>query len=473
MTARLDKVMRVGFISTLVFTCLSHGAVESWSLTIFKLMIVALILIWAIKIILDQQLAIRIHAAAMPLMLFLGIALVQCLAFTDSAGRRRGLSMDIEATRAATQALFFLLTSSVIAGNFFAGRRQLRALVNFLIYFGLALALFALVQHFTWNGSFYWLRPASTQVTSPFGPFANRNHFAGYMEMLIPMPLALVITRGGNKDLRLLHLFAAAMMAIAVVASLSRGGTISLIAELIFLTLMGLRRSEGRETINDTRRHKKISFVIHRLAFVLLVVAAVMAGIYWTGPERVIDRVVRTNVVSQDLQTETFFTSRGWIWQDTLEMFRANAVAGVGLGAYETAYPIYSRDNGDATLGTSYVVDRAHNDYLQIIADTGVVGGALALWFVILLFRAINRGLKSHDPLHQALALGGGAGIFGLLVHSLFDFNLQLPSNAMLFLLLVAVVSHTAAVARAREGNAPALLAETESEFAFVTGASL
>jgi hypothetical protein len=109
------------------------------------------------------------------------------------------------------------------------------ALAHFLIYFGLALAMFALVQHFTWNGSFYWLRQASTHVTSPFGPFVNRNHFAGYMEMLIPLPLAIVITRAGSKDLRIFHLFAAAMMAIAAVASLSRGGMISLVAELIFL----------------------------------------------------------------------------------------------------------------------------------------------------------------------------------------------------------------------------------------------
>jgi O-antigen ligase len=172
------------------------------------------------------------------------------------------------------------------------------------------------------------------------------------------------------------------------------------------------------------------------------------------------------------LQSETFFASRGWIWQSTLEMFRANPVLGVGLGAYETAYPVYSRDDGAAALGTSYVVDRAHNDYLQILADTGVVGGALALWFIILIFRAISRGLKSHDPLLQALALGGGSGTFGLLTHSLFDFNLQLPSNALLFLLLVALVSHAAAVASAREGEHHVLLAEPESEFAFVTGVS-
>ena len=152
-------------------------------------------------------------------------------------------------------------------------------------------------------------------------------------------------------------------------------------------------------------------------------------------------------------------------------MFRANPILGVGLGAYETAYPIYSRDDGAATLGTSYAVDKAHNDYFQVLADTGVIGGALTLWFIISLFQAIFRASKSSDPLFQAIALGCGAGIFGLLTHSLFDFNLQLPSNALLFLLLAAVVSHTGAVAKASDAKGAALLAEPESEFAFVTGA--
>jgi O-antigen ligase len=233
---------------------------------------------------------------------------------------------------------------------------------------------------------------------------------------------------------------------------------------------MSIRRSHYAEMINGARPYRKLAFVIHRSAFVLLVLFAALAGVYWTGPERVIDRVARTNVISEDPQSATFFTSRGWIWQETLEMFRANPILGVGLGAYETAYPIYSRDNGAATLGTSYAVDRAHNDYLQVLADIGVMGGALALWFIISLFQAMFHASKSSDPLLQALALGCGAGIFRLLTHGLFDFNLQLPSNVLLFLLLAAVVSHTGAVATVPEAKGPVLLAEPESEFAFVIG---
>jgi O-antigen ligase len=106
------------------------------------------------------------------------------------------------------------------------------------------------------------------------------------------------------------------------------------------------------------------------------------------------------------------------------------------LGAYETAYPIYSRENG-----TRGVTAEAHNDYLQILADAGVIGAMFALWFIWTLFRAIARGVRSPNPLTAAVAIGCGAGLFGLLVHSVFDFNLHLPSHAMTFLLLSMMIS--------------------------------
>src|SRR5438477_648049 len=108
------------------------------------------------------------------------------------------------------------------------------------------IAIFALVQHFTWDGRFYWLRP--TLATSPFGPFANHNHFAGYMELLIPLPVALVVAREGRGEIRLLYLFAAAMMGVAAVASLSRGGMISIAAGMMFIALLGVRLRREKQS---------------------------------------------------------------------------------------------------------------------------------------------------------------------------------------------------------------------------------
>src|SRR5205823_13762285 len=88
-------------------------------------------------------------------------------------------------------------------------------------------------------------------------------------------------------------------------------------------------------------------------------------------------------------------------------------------------------------------LDYSHNDYLQILADGGVVGGVIAVWFIVVILFAIYRGIRSRDPLRSGLSLAAGAGIVAVLVQSLSDTDLQIPSNALLFLVLAAVVSRT------------------------------
>jgi len=149
-------------------------------------------------------------------------------------------------------------------------------------------------------------------------------------------------------------------------------------------------------------------------------------GVIWIGAEPVINRIATGDQNNSGLsKPQPYYGGRGEIWENTWTMIRHNPLMGVGLGAYQTAYPIYARDNG-----VQGVTAAAHNDYLQVLADAGVIGAAIALWFIIVIFRGIARGVRSPDPMVAAIALGGGAGLFGLLVHSLFDFNLHLPSHA-------------------------------------------
>ncbi len=116
-------------------------------------------------------------------------------------------------------------------------------------------------------------------------------------------------------------------------------------------------------------------------------------------------------------------------------------VNGRGAGAYPTAYPIYS------TREKMAPVNQAHNDYLQLLADGGLLGAIIALWFIFLVARDTLRASRHRNPLMAATALGSAGGLFALMVHSLFDFNLQIPSNALLFLVLTSVVSRIAAAA--------------------------
>jgi len=421
-----------------VFTAMAHGAVEPWALAVFELLIVGLMALWCVKMIALKRVSLCIPSTSLPLGALVLFGIIQSVGFTDGTGQRTGLSVDIEATRATVFAVFFLFAWFLIAVDVLDNKKRRHTIVGFIIVYGVVMALFALVQHFTWNGRLYWLRPLTSQDSSPFGPFVNRNHFAGYMEMLSPLPIAMIITRAGRRDSQLMYVFATTMMSLAAVVSLSRGGMISLVAEMIFIVIIGAGRTNQRTS-------SSASTVLRPAALILLLIGSISAGIFWAGPERIINRITGQSTTGETQRSETFFSSRGWIWRETVSMIAANPILGVGLGAYETAYPIYSSDDGSSILGKSVSVDRAHNDYLQIFSDCGVVGAALAVWFIVLIFRAVARGKRSRDPLRRALAIGGGTGIFGLLVHSLVDFNLQLPANAVLFLLLLAAVTQAGA----------------------------
>ncbi len=443
--ATLDWVISIGLLAAIVFTALAYGTVEPWSLAVFGLVMVALLILWAIKGAADRRLTINVPSTALPLAALLLLGGLQSISVADETGKRFSISLDVEATRLALEVLLVLFIALLMAANFLTGSRRLAWLRNFLVFFGLALAVFGLVQHFAWNGKYYWVFEPSIPPPSPFGPFVNHNHFAGYMELLAPIPVALILTRAVRGELSILYGFAAAIMGVATVVSLSRGGSVSLIAGLMFVVALGVKPANGARFGESGRLGFRLPPAVARAGALAVIILTIGVGVWWVGADPVIRRVEKgeliMNAPSKDPGKETFFQSRGWIWRDSVAMIRDNWVTGVGLGAFQTAYPIYSQHDG------TLLVSQAHNDYLQILTDGGILGALIALWFLFLVVRDIARALRHRDSMMAGMALGCAGGLFALLVHSLFDFNLQLPSNALLFLVLTSVVSQVAAAA--------------------------
>jgi O-antigen ligase len=111
-------------------------------------------------------------------------------------------------------------------------------------------------------------------------------------------------------------------------------------------------------------------------------------------------------------------------------MFFDHPVAGMGLGSLVSAYPRYE------TLYDGKVVDHVHNDYMELIAEMGILGLCCGMAFLWLLFRGAVRCFEAEQGhFSRALHAGAIAAVSGLLLHSLVDFNLHIPSNALLFLL--------------------------------------
>ncbi|MDX2043152.1 MAG: O-antigen ligase family protein [Acidobacteriota bacterium] len=439
----LGSLISLGALLLLMFTALAFGAVESWSISVFGMFVLTLSVLWIAKAVLDKRIIVTIPAALWPLCAFLIYGFLQTVSRFDETGKRFAISLDVEATRLALEVLGILLIAFLIFANFFVSGRRLLWLRSFLILFGLGLAVFGLIQKYTWNGKYYWLVQPSTPPTSPFGSFVNHNHFAGYLEMIAPIPLAMFLVRSVHREISIFYCFAAAMMGIAVFLSLSRGGMLSLLSGFIFVVAFGakpaIERFRGYEIGSRTPL-----FLLQMLA-VILIVSAIIVGVLWIGGDEIVKRVSQVElsgaVENTGNQDERFLDGRFWIWRDTVEMIRANWQTGVGLGAYETAFPMFTKSNG------ALIVSQAHNDYLQIVADCGVIGVFLTIWFLVVLFRDINRAMRHRLAVMSGMALGCGGGVVAILVHSLFDFNLQLPSNALLFLVLTAAISNISVAA--------------------------
>jgi len=346
----------------------------------------------------------------------------------NALGVAHSLSLDPYATRFALIQISSLLIYFAATLAFTDSPRRLRLLVRTIIIFGFLLALYSLIQFFVSPDKIYGIR--QPQQSIPFGPFINRHHFAGYMELTLALPLGLLFSGAVEKDRSLLYAFAAAIMGMALVMTGSRGGMLSFASEVLFLVgVWGVGGRSDRELKDAGKGNTLVRAAAARAALGVALVLALFTGVLFFGGEESLSRLVGT-VGSADPTS-----GRLQFWRGTLAVIRHHPLIGAGLGAFSAAYPQYDTMNGALRL------EQAHNDYLQIIADGGIIGGALGLLFIIALFRNSFARAEATDKYRRGVARGALAGCFAALVHSFFDFPLHITSIALLFLVLSALAT--------------------------------
>lgn len=419
----------------IVFSTLAYGTVHYWALAIFQTGALLIIFFWAVDAWRSHTLRLSRSVLQLPLVGLILIGLVQLLPFGSNTPEAAGalsqspvhsFSFDPYSTRLALVQIVALLIYFAAALAFIDSPKRLRLFAHTIIIFGFALAIFGLVQHYTSPTKIYWLR--ELPQAAPFGPFVNRHHFAGYMEMTLALCLGLLFSGAVEREKRPVYIFAAVMMGIALVMTNSRGGIISLVALIFFLVLiMGFgRRHAAEETVEKSTR---VRSALVRAGLALGLVVALFAGVVLLGGESALSRFVGT--VNADDPT----TGRAHFWSTSLKIIQDHPVLGVGLGAFSLAYTRYDTRNG------LFRLEQAHNDYLQVLTDAGIVGLLLGLFFIGALFRASLQRRESTDTFRRGVATGALAGCFAVLVHSFFDFTLHTTSNALLFLVLAALAT--------------------------------
>jgi O-antigen ligase len=419
-----------------ILSALAFGTVHSWSLAIFQAGAGFVVVAWCADAWRSRRLRLSRNPLQLPLLGLVAVGLVQLLPLGSApadasalgAGAARALSFDPFTTRLVVVQIASLFVYFAAALAFVDSPRRLRLLARVLMIFGFALAIFSMAQFFVSPDKIFGVRETSQSLA--FGPFINRHHFAGYMELALALPLGLLFGGAVERDKRFLYAFLSLIMALALVLTNSRGGMLSLAAEIMFVLVVsaGVRRGGAGEGAEKEGRGVRLRRVAVRAALGSVLIVAFFLGAIFFGGEGALARLVGT--VNADDPT----TGRAQFWRATLHMIHDQPLTGVGLGAFGVAYSRY-----DQTNGRVYRLEQAHNDYLQVVSDAGVVGAVLALSFVALLFRAGFRRMESRDAERRGVALGALTGCFAVLVHSFFDFTLHTTANALLFLMLAAL----------------------------------
>jgi O-antigen ligase len=304
----------------------------------------------------------------------------------------------------------------------------IRTVTRSIAFWGSVAALVGILQDASRSRLVYWWWAPAVPGPLPFGPFINRNHFAAWALMAIAVSLGYLAARTHARDEmdryrsffsrfrrrldgRTVWLLAAvALMSIALVLTLSRSALAGAAVAAIVAHLLSARR------IGRRRRHLWVG------AAVVLAMA-----ILWTGPATLVGRWQSAEMGQE---------GRSVIWRETMPLVRDFWLTGTGVGTYGNAMKVYQTSDREVHF------NQAHNHYLQVLAEGGVLlAGLLGGAFIALLLAARARMGQDRTGMLW-LRVGAAAGLTGLVVQSFWESAGRMPANALLAAILAAIALH-------------------------------
>lgn len=395
----MQTITRYTLFGLLIFAPLARGAVQGWAVTLIHMATwIALTVyllekslngrwIW-IKTPLDKPIVI--------LMFLMGLAnLFSVHKYTSFWSSILLLNY---------VAVYYLIIHTVRT------RSQLRQLIYVIIGVATFLAVFGLFKKFGYNPFPWWYYPEITQnVDRLASTFGNANHLAGYMEMSIPLVLGLFLT-GLKRGEFLFMVGITFLLFLSLMLSLSRGGWIGMLVGLLFMAAV----------LRFETNFKKKKLMVALAGGTFVVVLAVLTS------TSTVERVLA-------LEEKQGLQARIMVWEGAVEMIKDHLLVGTGPGTFPIIYSQYQPPG----LERRYFM--AHNDYLQMVSELGIPLILVIIWMVVAFYKNGFRKLYYTSRLVRGTTLGAMAGITAILFHSILDFNLHIPANAILFTTLAAI----------------------------------
>jgi len=349
-----------------------------------------------------------------------------------SLGESRYHSLSIDSSRSQLGLAFFGAFSLLLFGTArFLRRESANRLAGALAMLGATVATVGIVQRAVFNGKIYGFWEL-VQGGTPFGPFVNRNHFAGWMLMGIPVVLGYFLalvsrgTRGKTSSLRDLVLwfgterasqamltgFAILVMVLSLVLTLSRSGMIALSVALLVAGATVARQPAGAQ--------RSLS-----AGYLIFVVAAVVS---WVGVGEITARFAQVDVTS--------INERPAIWADTVRIVRDFWLTGTGLNTYGVSTLFYQRSS------PGYHLREAHSDFLQLAAEGGLLLGIPIAIAIVAFVRAVRQRLSEDVGSIWWIRMGATTGLIAIALQSVVEFSLQMPGNAAMFAVVAGLAIH-------------------------------
>lgn len=450
------KIIDYGIPAVIIFSPLPAASVYEWSILVIQVLVLVMLAVFILMREKPQGNELLSLSLKWPRYLFSGLfvfILVQLIPlprfliklispntysfhnlFNPDFAQLKFMSLSLIPSHTFRQGLelltYFLLGYLIV--KTVTRRKQIMRIVYVLVVMGFFEAFYGMYEMYNKNPRLLFLKKVH-YLDVVTGTFVNRNHLSGYLEMIIPLAVGLIIARIGlfslaglkwrEKILRLSEKRLSAnllltagiiVMAVAVIFSQSRSGIFLLVFTFfLFFELTVLYFGRMRERQKWIKDFLKVSFLVITIIALLI------------GMESVIERFALDDLLHE---------GRPVVWGNAVSIIGDYPLFGTGLGTFASIYPAYDESGGSRRYS------HAHNDYLEYLSEIGIIGLIMFLGGIIFLIANsfLIWRLRRH-PEVKGLALGGIVGLMAILIHSITDFNLHIPANMTLFTVVLSL----------------------------------